>query len=279
MKTEINQTHTFNTTKNPWIEKNKPKLEETAEKNPDKLKKENSPDYKLDLKSALPTPTPPVPNLPQMPSIKMSEEKKSETKKVDKGEDLKELKKVAINKEKKHFLKKDQVIFIKGLDLFSSPLKSEAGYEGINKLADAFEGSKIFKWNEQDDILNEINKIHPSNKIILVGHSLGGDTAVEISRRVDSLDHKFRPIDLLVTIDAVGFNNDIIPQNVKNHLNVFGESNFLLNDGPHVARNHEKTQVKNVLSHKDHTEIDDDKSIQFEVVNLIQQTLSEKIIS
>jgi hypothetical protein len=77
-------------------------------------------------------------------------------------------------------------------------------------------------------------------------------------------------------IDAVGADNDIVPQNVKNHLNVFGESNFLLNDGPHVARRNEMTKVKNILSPHDHTELDDDKEIQFEVVNLIKETLSKK---
>ena len=74
-------------------------------------------------------------------------------------------------------------------------------------------------------------------------------------------------------IDAVGADNDIVPQNVKNHLNVFGESNFLLNDGPHVARRNEMT----ILSPRDHTELDDDKEIQFEVVNLIKDTLTKHV--
>jgi hypothetical protein len=74
-------------------------------------------------------------------------------------------------------------------------------------------------------------------------------------------------------MDAVGMSNDIIPQNVKRHLNVFGESNILLNDGPHVARRNEKTSVVNILSGKDHTAIDDDKEVQFEIVNLVRRTL------
>jgi hypothetical protein len=71
----------------------------------------------------------------------------------------------------------------------------------------------------------------------------------------------------------VGFNNDIIPQNVKEHLNVFGESDWILNDGPHVARRHDKTQVKNILSPLDHTELDDAKDVQFEIVSSIKARL------
>jgi hypothetical protein len=74
-------------------------------------------------------------------------------------------------------------------------------------------------------------------------------------------------------MDAVGFDHDIIPQNVKQHMNVFGEKNIFLNDGPHVARRHEKTDVKNILSPEEHIDIDDSKEIQFEVVSLIQKAL------
>ena len=43
-----------------------------------------------------------------------------------------------------------------------------------------------------------------------------------------------------------------------------------------MARRHEMTSVKNILSPRDHTELDDDKEIQFEVVNLIKETLTKK---
>jgi hypothetical protein len=78
-------------------------------------------------------------------------------------------------------------------------------------------------------------------------------------------------------MDAVGFGNDIIPQNVRKHLNIFGETSLFLNDGPHVARRHEMTDVKNILSPLDHTDLDDDKSNQYEIVKLIQETLAKDI--
>ena len=241
-----------------------------------------SPDYKLDLSSkpltettpssptlTLPSlpdiPTPPAPKLPDLPSVSKEIVKDSATKEI-KAKVVEEI-------IKDGSVKKPAILFIKGLDLFSSPSKSERGYAGVCKMADAIEGSKVFNWNDEDKILEEIRKTHPEYPVILVGHSLGGDTAIEIADALDSLEHKFRPIDLLVTMDAVGFNHDIIPQNVKKHLNVFGEKNVVLNDGPHVARRHEKTDVKNILSPEDHIDIDDSKEIQYEVVSLIQKAL------
>lgn len=227
----------------------------------------NSPDYKIDLSlpSANPLPKLEVPELPSDHNTEKLPEKLLK----------KEVPSLTEKKIKEGTVKKDLVIFIKGLDLFSSPSTSESGYAGISKMADSLENSMVFKWNDKEAIKEKILSIHPEHKVILVGHSLGGDTAVEIADELDSLEHKFKKIDLLVTMDAVGMSNDIIPQNVAKHLNVFGETSFLLNDGPHVARRNEKTSVLNILSPKDHTEIDDDREIQFEVVSLIQETLSK----
>ncbi|MGE3610844.1 MAG: alpha/beta hydrolase [Bacteriovoracaceae bacterium] len=217
-----------------------------------------SPDYKVELSSVNRVTIPSVPDLPKV-----------EIKETPKVEDVK---KVEV---KEGSLKKPAIIFIKGLDVFSSPSNSEGGYAGVGRMAEAVEGSRIYGWDQKDEILKEIKKVRADQKVILVGHSLGGDTAVEISNTLDSLAEKFRPVDLLITIDSVGFNNDIIPQNVKKHLNIFGENDSFLNDGPHVARRHEKTNVKNILSADDHTELDDDKELQYEIMNLIQETLSQ----
>jgi pimeloyl-ACP methyl ester carboxylesterase len=175
-------------------------------------------------------------------------------------------------------LKKPAIIFIKGLDVFSSPSTSEGGYAGVGKMAESIEGSRMYGWDQQDEIIKEIKKRRNDQPVILVGHSLGGDTAHEVAEALDSLEHQFRKVDLLITIDSFGADHSIVPQNVKNHLNVFGESNFLLNDGPHVARRHEMTKVKNILSPHDHTELDDNREIQYEVVNLINETLSKKTV-
>ncbi len=232
----------------------------------------SSPDYKLDLSSKLTAPSLPQVSVPDLPVPKVEEALSSEVKAEIKEEAVKKVTEPVI---KNGSVKKDLIIFIKGMDVFSSPSKSERGYAGVGRMAESIEGSRIYGWNQQSEILDEIRKIHPDNKVVLVGHSLGGDTAVELANQLDSLQDKFRTVDLLITMDAIGFSNDIIPQNVKRHLNVFGENDLLLNDGPHVARRNEKTTVINILSPEDHVDIDDNKEIQFEVVNLIQKTLQK----
>lgn len=265
-----------NPAKNAAIPKPDPKALD-----PKLLQAKPQPDYKLDLSKPAATPTASVPSVPT-PSVstpdlpKLPEAKpKPELKDLSKVKDAKDIKEIEMPV-KAGSVKKPAIIFVKGLDVFSSPSTSERGYAGVGKIADSIEGSKTFNWSDHEEIMDEIKKVHRDQPVILVGHSFGGDTALEVAEELDSLEHGFRKVDLLVMIDAVGADNDIVPQNVKNHLNVFGESNFLLNDGPHVARRHELTSVKNILSPHDHTELDDDKEIQFEVVNLIKETLSKK---
>ncbi|MES2525898.1 MAG: hypothetical protein V4598_02380 [Bdellovibrionota bacterium] len=248
----------------------------------EKLLPKDKPDYKVDLSSKAPSapsiPTPPLPSLPSLPSVPkpdlstkdiVQDQVKEEAK-----EAVKEVKKV---EEKEGTLKKPAIIFIKGLDILSSPSKSESGYAGVGRLAESVKGSRIYGWDQKDEIIKEIKKVALNQPVVLVGHSFGGDTAIEIADALDSLEHGFRPVDLLVTMDAVGFKNDVIPQNVRKHLNIFGESSLFLNDGPHVARRHEMTDVKNILSPLDHTDLDDDKGNQYEIVKLIQETLGKEI--
>lgn len=246
-----------------------------------------SPDYKVELSSAK-TPSSSLPSMPSLPSVptpplpgapSVSDAPKPEipeaVKDAAKEEAQKKVEEVKKPEVKEGSLKKPAIIFIKGLDIFSSPSRSEGGYAGVGRIAESIEGSRLYGWDQKDEIIKEIKKVHKDFPVVLVGHSLGGDTAVEIADELDSLKEGFRSIDLLVTMDAIGFSHDIIPQNVKKHLNVFGENSLFLNDGPHVARREEKTSVRNILSPLDHTDIDDDREIQFEVVNLIKETLSK----
>jgi len=234
-----------------------------------------NPDYKVELSKpavggeapSLPLPSVSVPDLPKLPE---SRPERPEIKKPD--IDVEKLKPEV----KEGSIKKPAIVFVKGLDIFSSPSTSEGGYAGVGKMADAVEGSRMYGWDQHDEIVDHLKKFHKDQPVILVGHSFGGDTAHEVADTLDSLEHGFRKVDILITIDSVGAGHDVIAQNVKNHLNVFGENNFFLNDGPHVARRHEMTNVKNILSPLDHTDLDDNKEIQFEIVNLINETLSKK---
>lgn len=241
-----------------------------------------SPDYTVELASKGQASSVSIPSLPQTPSIptpSFSSLPEAPVKDLiqDAAKDEAKTKaKESVIKDpevKAGSVKRAAIFFIKGLDVFSSPSNSEGGYAGVGRIAESIEGSRIYGWDQKDEMLKEIRKIHPDYPVVLVGHSLGGDTAVEIADELDGLKEKFRPVDLLVTIDAIGFNHDVIPQNVKKHLNVFGENSYFLKDGPHVARREEKTSVRNILSPLDHTDIDDDREVQFEIVGHIQDTL------
>lgn len=263
--------------------KKNPSLKDGAKVIDPNLLKNPNPDYKLELTSRAPAapsiPSVPTPSLPSLPSVDLPKANpvKEAIKDEVKEKATKEVKEVKKVEEKAGSVKRPAIFFIKGLDIFFSPSKSESGYAGVGKIAEAIEGSRMYGWRQKDEMMKEIKKVHADQPVILVGHSLGGDTAVEIANELDTLENKFRPVDLLITMDAVGFNNDVIPQNVKKHLNIFGEKNFFLNDGPHVARREEMTQVRNILSPLEHTDLDDDKELQFEMVKLIQETLKRTV--
>ena len=123
--------------------------------------------------------------------------------------------------------------------------------------------------------MKEIKKHDPSQPIILVGHSLGGDTAVKVARRLDSAENGFRKVNLLVTMDALGLNHDIIPRNVGKNLNFIGDNTFFLNDGPHIARDVNATEVINELRSEGHTAIDDSYDVQFKIFENINETLMD----
>lgn len=282
MKTDLSNLSTYSKNLGQVPSKNGKGSAVAGQKLGEKLLKSPEKDYRVELSGNKPSaslpdipapPTPSLPSLPETPSLAKPEGTK-EIKEAVK-EVAKEKVKIEKKETKEGTLKKPLIVFIKGMDVFSSPLKSESGYAGVGRMAEAVDGARIYGHDQKNEIIDEIKKTHKDYPVILVGHSFGGDTAVEIADALDSLEHNFRKVNLLVTIDAVGLGNDIIPQNVKEHLNIFGENDFFLNDGPHVARRHEMTNVKNILSPLDHTDIDDDKEVQFEIMSLIQETLSK----
>lgn len=223
--------------------------------------------------STVSVPVPSLPSLPDLPTPSLE----STAKDVARDEAAETAKKALEVKEKiaPGSVKKPAIIFVTGWQYMSSPSKSEGSYAGVGRMAEAIPGARLYGWDQKDAILEHVARTHKDFPVILVGHSLGGDTVKEVSDALDSLEHGFRKVDLLVTLDAVGFGNDIIPQNVAKHLNVFGENDFFLNDGPHVARRHEMTKVENILSPLDHTELDDAKDIQFEIVQAIESVTAK----
>jgi hypothetical protein len=169
------------------------------------------------------------------------------------------------------FIKKPALIFIEGFSAFGI-----SDGDGIKDMADNLPGAKRFSWDEQDKIIDEIKKHAPDQPVVLVGHSFGGDSAVEISNTLNTVKNGFRGIDLLVSIDSVGMNNTIIPMNVKRNLNFIGEGGIpFLHGNPDVARNTDYTEVVNELRPEAHSKMDDSEEVQFKIFESINDVLTE----
>jgi hypothetical protein len=202
--------------------------------------------------------------------------------KVDISEQSKELKEKLTSAQKAHKIhskkfgnvEKPGIYFVSGFDWFGAG-SIKGNYDGISDMAEAVDGSKLFSWDEQDEIIEDIKKRKSDQPIILVGHSFGGDGIVEVANRLNTIENGFRKIDLMVTLDSVGADNDFIPQNVKKNLNYLAQGpHELLNDGPNIARNYERTQVENFLRPEEHAELDDATDIQIVILEEIEKTLT-----
>lgn len=193
---------------------------------------------------------------------------------VDLKVDATEAKQVKpMKSEGRSLVNKPGIFFIKGFSL--NPFASDD--EGLPAMAKNIPSSKVFSWSEEDAVIDEIKKRPHTQPIILVGHGMGGDTAVSITNKLNSVDHGFRRVDLLVTLDSVGTDNDIIPQNVRENYNLISDQDWLFNDGPNVARKKALTKVDNLLITEDHNNMDKNPEIQFLVYEKINTTLMDAI--
>jgi hypothetical protein len=64
--------------------------------------------------------------------------------------------------------------------------------------------TKYYSHEDVEQILNDIRAQPPGTRIVLVGHSWGGDTAARVAAQLGA---EGRPVDLLVTVDPVGNGN------------------------------------------------------------------------
>lgn len=165
------------------------------------------------------------------------------------------------------------IFFIRGFSL--NPF--DDGQEGLGGMAKNIPTSQVFSWSDEDAVIEQIKRRPHTQPVVLVGHGMGGDTAVNIANRLNSMDHGFRRVDLLVTLDSVGTDNDIIPQNVRENYNLISDKDFLFNDGPNIARKKNLTKVTNELLEANHNELETSPEIQFLVYEKINKTLMNAI--
>ncbi len=178
---------------------------------------------------------------------------------------------VKIHQKKFGNVDKPGIFFISGFDWFGAS-SVKGNYDGIRDMAEAVEGAEHYSWDQKEEILQKIKERQPTQPILLVGHSFGGDTAVEIANELNSIENGFRSIDLLDTLDSVGFDNDLIPQNVRKNLNFVANGPYtLINDGPNIAANYKRTDVDNFLRLEQHADLDDSTEIQIEILDAINE--------
>ena len=177
-------------------------------------------------------------------------------------EKTKEIEKIQAKKSKIH---KPGIFFLGGFKGLGLDFVS-GGYKGVKDMAEYVEGARYYDWDQKSEIVEEIARRDSKQPIILVGHSLGADTAVEIANELNSLDYGYRQVDLLVSLDSVGLNNDLIPSNVAKNINYFADKSWFFNDTANWARNQDKTEVENNLVHLEHTDLDDNHDIQAHIL-------------
>lgn len=168
-------------------------------------------------------------------------------------------------------INKPAIILIGGLDF--GGISSDDG--GIWEMSEYIPDAESFSWGDEEKIIEEIKKRPTHQPVILVGHSLGGDTAVNVANSLNTMEHGFKTIDLLVTMDSLGFNNDVIPRNVKSNLNFIGDNDIFLADAPNIARDTNSTEIINELIKEDHQDIDNNSDVQFKIFSKIAETLGD----
>lgn len=166
---------------------------------------------------------------------------------------------------------KPAIFFLSGLHL--ATLSSDD--TGLPEMAKAVKGGEHFSWQDEDKLFQEILKRPEEQPVVLVGHSLGGDAVVNLANRLNTLEGGFRKVDLLVTLDSVGFGNDIIPQNVEKNMNFISDKDYFYNDGPNIARNVKNTEVVNYLRGEGHTDIDEAQDVHFEIMSNIREVMKK----
>jgi hypothetical protein len=192
------------------------------------------------------------------------------TDKLELSDDAKKrLVEVQIQRENTPKETKPGVYFVTGFDWFgASTIKGD--YDGIRDMAKRFTGAKHFTWDQKEELMEEISKVDPSSPLALIGHSFGGDAVIEIANELNTLEHRFRKVDLVVTLDSVGLNNDLVPQNVKKNINFFQNEGLFVKDTPNAALDADETEVLNLLRAEAHAELDDSKDIQRTIFEELQ---------
>lgn len=207
-----------------------------------------------------------IPDLPDTPDVTDVAEKALDA--VDKVDKVETASKV-VPKKAPEKIDKPAVFFIGGVSIFDADFMGN----GLKQMTDAIDAARFYDWDQKDEMIDQIKAREGGQPVVLVGHGFGSDTAVEIAQELNTVENGFRTIDLLVTMNSVGTNNDFIPQNVSKNLNFLTADNGWFDDGPNIATNYKRTKVENYLRPEDHSDLDDTTDVQIEVLNEINNLI------
>jgi pimeloyl-ACP methyl ester carboxylesterase len=120
-----------------------------------------------------------------------------------------------------------RVIVVLFTGLFSQTLSEETGMRKlVRALHQETEFNKldfktqIFSWDSRNNAIKYLDELglNKSDKLIVIGHSYGGDTAILLA---NELKQRTRRVDLLIQIDSVGSSDDVLPGNVTRGINYY----------------------------------------------------------
>lgn len=216
----------------------------------------DKPDLSLDIKA------PSLPSVPDAPDVT------DVLKTVDKMDTAKKAKAIILKKEPES-VSKPAVFFIGGLRAFDFDLLED----GMKSMTEAVKPARYYSWDQKAEMIDEIKTRKNNQPVVLVGHGFGADSAVEIAQELNTLKNKFKRVDLLVTLNSIGLNNDFIPSNVLVNKNFLTADNGFLDDGPNIALNYKTTRVENFLRPESHSELDEVTDVQREIINHIDRLI------
>lgn len=129
--------------------------------------------------------------------------------------------------------------------------------------------SRVFQHFEQGDAINYINSFSCISGLVIIGHSLGGDSVIELA---EDLPY----VDLTVQIDSVGIGDDALPPSVGDGFNYYQISTDLFEpQGELFVSGATNINVETLFGDPSitHTSIDDDSRLHDEIFRNIQSVV------
>ena len=140
--------------------------------------------------------------------------------------------------------------------------------------------SRVFGFFEQRAAFDYIRQHNDLSTLVLIGHSLGGDSVIELA------DTLLRPagasVDLAIQIDSVGIGDEVLSQNVARGINYFQRSTgFFEPQGATFVRGSENLNVELLFNDPTitHTSIDNDFRLHDVIVQNIRNALAPSALT